>query len=363
MLIHTLKKALMQGPVPLTRHRIDLISSLVCGLIQVRSVHLKKLACSLPGLAQIDSHYRRLQRFFSSGFSPSVFTELIVAKLVRPGQPQVLVMDRTHWKLGRTHLNMLCVGLVYQGVSIPLAYQSLQKPGNSNTEERKRLLTQVWTYLDARLCCLVADREFIGREWFAFLLEQSVDFVIRLRGNTSLTLQDGRQRYGTTFNERMPRGTTRYYPHTTLYNGLTLNRVCHRSAHGERILLITNRTDLQQVLALYGQRWAIETTFACLSFPSSVWGTQSRGFNLEDTHLTHPQRLHLLLGLLAWTLLWALRVGRQLQQRKPILIKKHGRKAISLFRRGLDQLTPIIHQTRGQPKIARQYQPMLLSCA
>ena len=132
----------------------------------------------------------------------------------------------------------------------------------------------------------------------------------------------------------MPRGSTRYYPQTTLYDGLTLNWVCHRPARGERILLITNRTDLQQVLALYGQRWAIETTFACL---------KSRGFNLEQTHLTHPQRLHLLLGLLAWTLLWALR-------------------AISLFRKGLDQLTQSIHQTRDQPKLARQYQPILLSC-
>ena len=128
MLIHTLKKALMQGSVSLTRHRMDLISGLVCALMQVRSVNLRKLACSLPGMAQIDSQYRRLQRFFSSAFSPAVFTELIVSKLVRPGQPQVLVMDRTHWKLGRTDLNLLCVGLVYQGVSIPLAYQSLQKP-------------------------------------------------------------------------------------------------------------------------------------------------------------------------------------------------------------------------------------------
>ena len=148
MLIHTLKKALMQGSVSLTRYRIDLISGLVCTLIQVRSVNLKKLACSLPGLAQIDSHYRRLQRFFSSAVSPSVFTELIVSKLVRPGRPQVLVMDRTHWKLGRTGLNVLCVGLVYQGVSIPLVYQSLQKPGNSNTDQRKSLLTEVLAYFD-----------------------------------------------------------------------------------------------------------------------------------------------------------------------------------------------------------------------
>ncbi|MCY4433140.1 MAG: IS4 family transposase [bacterium] len=353
MLIHTIKKALMQGPVSLTRHRIDLISGLVCALMHVRSVNLRKLACSLPGMAQIDSHYRRLQRFLSSEVSPGVFTQLIVSKLVRPDQQQLLVMDRTHWKLGRTDLNVLCVGLVYQGVSIPLEYQSLQKPGNSHTEERKRILTKVLAYLDPNSCCLVADREFIGRAWFAFLLKQPVDFVIRLRGNTSLTLDDGRQRYAAAFNERMPRGTTRYYPQTSLYGGLILNLVCHRPLRGERILLITNRTDLKQVLALYGQRWSIETTFACL---------KSRGFNLEDTHLTQPQRLHLLLGLLAWTMLWALLVGQQLQQRKPIPIKKHGRKAISLFRRGLDQLTQIIHQARDQPEIARQYQSILLSC-
>ena len=83
----------------------------------MRSVNLKKLAYSLSGCAQIDSHYRRLQRFFSSGLSPEVFTELIVAKLVRPGQPQVLVLDRTHWTLGRTDLNVLCVGLVYPSMA------------------------------------------------------------------------------------------------------------------------------------------------------------------------------------------------------------------------------------------------------
>lgn len=45
----------MQGPVSLTLHRINLISGLVCMQIQVRLVNLKKLACSLAGLAQINS--------------------------------------------------------------------------------------------------------------------------------------------------------------------------------------------------------------------------------------------------------------------------------------------------------------------
>ena len=53
-------------------------------------------------------------------------------------------------------------GGVYQGVSIPLVYQSLQKPGNSDTDERKHLLTKVLSSFDLGVCCLVADREFIG---------------------------------------------------------------------------------------------------------------------------------------------------------------------------------------------------------
>ena len=134
MFKHTLTHALKQAEGDLTDHRIDLISRLVCALVQVRSVNLKKLACSLSGAAQIESHSRRLQRFFSSRVSPGIFTQLIVSKLVRPGQSVLLVLDRTHWMLGQTDLNILCLGLVYQGVSIPLEYGSLPKPGNSNTQ-------------------------------------------------------------------------------------------------------------------------------------------------------------------------------------------------------------------------------------
>ncbi len=73
---------------------------------------MKKMACSLSGRTQIESQYRRVQRFFSSEVSPVVFTQLIVvSKLVRPSQQQVLVLDRIHWQFGRTDLNLLYLGL------------------------------------------------------------------------------------------------------------------------------------------------------------------------------------------------------------------------------------------------------------
>ena len=100
MLIHTLKTTLGQATFGLSRHRIDLLCKLLPALIQTRTVNLRTLACALPGLATIDSQYRRLQRFFSSGLCPSVFTQLIVDKLVVAGQPMLMVLDRTHWQLG-----------------------------------------------------------------------------------------------------------------------------------------------------------------------------------------------------------------------------------------------------------------------
>ena len=61
-IINTLKLAFSQQKIALSHHRIDLICRLVCALLQIRSVNLRKLACSLAGNAKIESHYRRLQR-------------------------------------------------------------------------------------------------------------------------------------------------------------------------------------------------------------------------------------------------------------------------------------------------------------
>ena len=129
MLIHTMKQALQKITLSLTLHWLDLISRLVCALIQVHSVNLKKLACSLCGSAQVKSPYRQLQQFFSNSLSPGLFTQLILARLVQPSQSVLLALNQTHWKLGRTDLNILCLSLVHQEVSIFLGISSFRQAG------------------------------------------------------------------------------------------------------------------------------------------------------------------------------------------------------------------------------------------
>ena len=95
-------------------------------------------------------------------------------------------------------------------------------------------------------------------------------------------------------------------------------------------LLIVATDELSGVaIKKYGLRWEIETLFACL---------KSKGFNFEDTHITKPERIEKLLVLLTIAFCWAHKTGEWKHEQKPIEIKKHGRKAVSYFRYGLDVL-------------------------
>jgi hypothetical protein len=86
----------------------------------------------------------------------------------------------------------------------------------------------------------------------------------------------------------------------------------------------------------YTLRWGIETLFA---------GLKSRGFCLEQTHVTRPDRLSCLVsclvGVLSIAYCWAFAVGLWLWEQEPLRPKKHGRVQSSCLRRGLDLLRPV----------------------
>jgi len=357
--IHTLKKYLAQASDTLSAYRIDLISKFLTAVLLVRSVNLMKVATAMTGPAVKMSRYRRLQRFFSSGLSTEVFTQLILRKVVTPTKQLflTLTLDRTHWKLGNTDLNLLCLGLLHGDVSIPLESVSLGKAGNSNTKERQKLFRKAWRYLKDYSCCLLADREFIGVEWLSFLLGLGgLEFIIRIRGEGWITFPHGEKRLLSVRMRHLRKGKTRIYENVVLYDQsdkVRVHLVCHRSKKGELILLATNRSDLDQVLSIYSTRWSIESAFGFL---------KSKGFDLEETHLTKPQRIQLLLSVLSLALLWGLLVGIEADQSKPIAMKKHGRKAISFVRLGLDHLQDAITNFEKQWREFRHYCRLLLSC-
>jgi hypothetical protein len=179
---------------------------------------------------------------------------------------------------------------------------------------------------------VLADREFIGADWFRWLKKERIHFIIRIKKNLLTTDSRGREvRVEALFRGMKPMEERIIWGSRDLM-GEAVYLSALKMPDGE--LLIVAADELSGfAIKRYGLRWEIETLFACL---------KSKGFNFEDTHITKPECIEKLLVLLTIAFCWAHKTGEWRHEQKPIEIKKHGRKAVSYFRYGLDVLRDII---------------------
>jgi len=92
----------------------------------------------------------------------------------------------------------------------------------------------------------------------------------------------------------------------------------------------------------YKKRWEIETAFRAM---------KSSGFNIEDTHMRDMDRIARLVAMVCMALVWAYLVGEHKDINiKPIRILKHGRKAKSLVKYGLEEISTILMRPTYTPK-------------
>ncbi len=98
--------------------------------------------------------------------------------------------------------------------------------------------------------------------------------------------------------------------------------------NNKRELQIISSTDRPELsLRIYKDRWQIEIAFKAL---------KTSGFNIEETHLTNIERLEKLLALIMIVFIYVYKVGAHEKTKKLIKIKKQGRKAIRIFKHGLN---------------------------
>ena len=252
-----------------------------------------------------------------------VFLSLLLSLL--PAGKLLLSLDRTTWERGDAPLNLLVLGVVLHGYTLPLAWTALPHDGNSSTDVRLDLVMRLLKALPARRWKgLVADREFIGGAWFTFLREQGIKRAIRIRKNAVV---DG-LRIDEWFAD-VREGEVRCLFEKAEVYGERMQVVATRSPTGDLVVIATDFR-VQETLALYRKRWSIECTFGSL---------KTRGFDLERTGITQPARLERLFGLVVLAWVACLRVGVWLAEQRPINIKKHGRKAVSFVRYGAGLLT------------------------
>lgn len=313
--------------------RITFMAQFLVALVRVRTVNFAEIAIAFCGKATSDSNYRRIQRFFKDFSLTRAQVAAAVVQWLPLGEKWLLCLDRTNWKFGSLNINILVLAVAYNGVAIPLLWVFLDKRGNSNSLERIALLKHFLCEFDReRIQCLTADREFIGTDWVKFLKRQRIRFRIRIKRDTLVSNPSGTSEMSAfRFFQNGRIGEARLLSQPRRVWGMTVFVVGMRIKN-DYLILISNEAP-ETALEDYAHRWEIETLFGCL---------KSRGFNFEDTHLTKPERISKLLGVLTLALCWCLLLGEWLHEHKPIAIKKHGRRAKSLFRYGLDKLRNIV---------------------
>ena len=84
--------------------------------------------------------------------------------------------------MGETRYQYLDVSLVDRGIAIPIVWTLLNKRGNSDTKERIALIQRfISIFGKDRIVNVFADREFIGEKWFTWLIENDINFCIRVK--------------------------------------------------------------------------------------------------------------------------------------------------------------------------------------
>lgn len=315
---------MLNGYFKWNKARLFCCSAMLIALIKVRTVNLKKIAVEIPGSAALLSKYQRLQRFFREFNIDFIQLAYWIMQLFGfSGIPVYLAMDRTNWQWGKSNINILMLSIVYQGIAIPILWKLLPKKGQSDTEERIEIINRfIHAFGKDKIAGLLTDREFVGVEWFSYLIREEIPFFGRIKNNSLATNTRGEAtRVDVLFcdlsvgEKRLLSGERRLWNQNVYLSGIRLDS-------GELLIVASNEAlgDLDPI-QMYGKRWQIESLFGCL---------KSRGFRFEDTHMIGMDRIEKLIGILTIAFCWAHKVGEWKQAEKRIANRKTCENKVSI---------------------------------
>jgi hypothetical protein len=333
----------LEKHIPLWQTRRETLVWLISLIIETGTVNLWRLASHVDTQAQTLSVHRRFERFFQHiRLDGMNVAHLIVHILGLADKPWHLALDRTNWKFGRCHINILMLGIIHGKVCIPLFWILLDKAGNSKAQERIDLMAELKkAFPEQKIASLSGDREFIGETWLRSLHKQGIPFVLRLKENMLIWKEGYVPVTLSTHARHLKKGQSHrleglWFLGREEGDETTPIRVSMmRLKTGEMLIVASNLIKTNKILPTYRKRWGIETLFSCL---------KKRGLGLEDTHMTNPEKLKTLMAILAIAFCLAYKTGLWAARLKPLRHKAHGRLQRSIFALGLNTFRKVMRK-------------------
>ena len=314
------------------RARIACLAQLIQALFLVRTVNLAELATAFKRKAKVSSSYRRIQRFFDFHFDLTWIVLIVKHLFAIDTEKLTLILDRTNWQFGKAKINILVLAIAWEGIAIPIFWLVLDRKGNSASRHRKMLLRKaIKTLGKAKIRLILADREFVGTDWFAFLVSEKLPFCIRVQKKYLVYGKNAGPACLKHLFRNLKPFRKKILKTSYLLWGIPVYLSARRADHDD-VLILASSVYLENAPEEYAKRWEIETLFGCL---------KKRGFRMEETHLTNPQKIGKLFFVLTIAFCWAYKLGNIKRLTNPIKVKNHGRLLYSFFRYGFDEIRQV----------------------
>lgn len=330
--------------------RMSCFAQMLLALIAVRTVNLKEIANAYSSSAEIDSRYRRLNRFFALFMIDYTLIARWIFKLFFDHEKKIyLIIDRTNWYWGKKKINIFMLAVAYEGLAIPLFWTLLDKGGSSNSREQRRLLRRfVDEFGKECIAGILGDREFANGELFKWLNKRRLPFYIRIKEDSIVRIGKKKLFKAKKLFNRLELRTSSIFDMSVFIFGSRVFLAGSRSEKGELMIVTTNQHP-KNAIPIYLRRWEVENLFQSL---------KGRGFNFESTHMTKLERIEKLMAVVAVAFVWCHKVGEWRANAKPIKFIQFYKKRISpkntYFRYGFELLRDFILHPFGKVKNFRE---------
>jgi hypothetical protein len=255
--------------------------------------------------------------FFDSYACSRLFLDLLQwALTLITGQVKFVYVDATEWEFGSVKIHVLVLSADYQGVAIPIFFSVFAHKGVLSEKKRIGFLKKCLLFYDLKDKILLADREFIGKEWFDFLHKEGIKFIIRLRKG----IYEKPVNQVKAYERLQKRALKKGYAQVKFTLAQTTYRIemWRTDKAKEPILyLLTNMVDKKRVGKSYKNRWRIEYCFKHL---------KSNGFDLEALSMKDFKKIRLLVALVIVAYVLSIREGYLASKRKAIGLKQYAKK-------------------------------------
>ena len=314
---------------------------MIISLIEYCSVSTKNMALGIDGKAKHTSKTQRIYRFLKD----QIFNYDQVAKFILDifsCDHYTIALDRTCWKFGKKDINILFLAIVFNKISVPLYWCILDHGGACSSKLMKEIIERFITNFGlSKLKYLLADREFMSKEWLDFLIEKQIKFAIPLRKDMLIGINGTLQTKPVwrTFNSLK---ALEYIEVEALLWGHLVKLSAYKNHKSELMVVAANINMEVSIFDLYKFRWSIERLFKHL---------KSSGFDIEKSHITKADRFMKLVAVCAIASALIVKNGIIQNILNPIKIKKkqtYPKQLFSLFTFGLDNFRYCLKRSKNK---------------